>query len=92
MKRPHPTIIDGDMWSDSGWFLGGFVVVGHLTRDLLGGSYLGKKTHPNHGGRRRPTAAMVPPPRRRRIQQSANMLCDKSMLLKLENIIVFTIY
>ena len=23
-KRPHPTIIDGDMWSDSGWFLGGF--------------------------------------------------------------------
>ncbi len=21
-KRPHPTIIDGDMWSDSGWFLG----------------------------------------------------------------------
>jgi hypothetical protein len=30
-KRPHPTIIDGDMWSDSGWFLGGFGVVGHLT-------------------------------------------------------------
>ena len=32
-KRPHPTIIDGDMWSDSGWFLGGFGVVGHLTRN-----------------------------------------------------------
>jgi hypothetical protein len=32
-KRPHPTIIDGDMWSNSGWFLGGFGVVGHLTRD-----------------------------------------------------------
>ena len=31
-KRPHPpTIIDGDMWSDSGWFLGGFGVVGQLT-------------------------------------------------------------
>ena len=30
-KRPHPTIIDGDMWSDSGWFMGGFGVVGHLT-------------------------------------------------------------
>ena len=30
-KRPHPTIIDGDMWSDNGWFLGGFGVVGHLT-------------------------------------------------------------
>jgi len=33
-KRPHPTIIDGDiMWSVSGWFLGGFGVVGHLTRN-----------------------------------------------------------
>jgi len=30
-KRPHQTIIDGDMWLDSGWFLGGFDVVGHLT-------------------------------------------------------------
>ncbi len=32
------------------------------------------------------------PPQHRRIQQLANMLRDKSMLLKLENIIVFTIY
>jgi len=32
-KRPYPTIIVGDMWSDSGWFLGGFGGVGHLTRD-----------------------------------------------------------
>ena len=32
-KRPHLIIIDGDMWTDSGWFLGGFGVVGHLTRD-----------------------------------------------------------
>ena len=32
-KCPHPTIIDGDMWSDSGWFWGGFGVVGHLTCD-----------------------------------------------------------
>jgi hypothetical protein len=24
LKRPHPTIIDGDMRWDSGWFLGGF--------------------------------------------------------------------
>ena len=32
-KCPHPTIIDGDIWLDSGWVLGGFVVVGHLTRD-----------------------------------------------------------
>ena len=32
-KHPHPTIIDGDLWSDSGWFLGGFGVVVHLTHD-----------------------------------------------------------
>ena len=31
-KRPHLTIIDGDMKWDSGWFSGGFGVVGHLTR------------------------------------------------------------
>jgi len=32
-KHPHPTIIDGDMWLDSGWFLDGFGVLGHLTCD-----------------------------------------------------------
>jgi hypothetical protein len=32
------------------------------------------------------------PPRHRRIQRSANILCDKSMSLKLQNIIVFTIF
>jgi hypothetical protein len=53
---------------------------------------LGKNTHPNHGGRHYPMAATVPSPRHRRIQQLANMLHDKSMLLKLEIIIVFTIY
>jgi hypothetical protein len=37
-------------------------------------------------------AAMVPSPWHHRIQQLANMLRKKSMLLKLENIIVFTIY
>ncbi len=31
--RPHPTIIDGDMRWDSGWFLGGFGVGGHRARD-----------------------------------------------------------
>jgi hypothetical protein len=52
---------------------------------------LGKKTHPNNGSRHHPTAAMVPSPQRRRIQQLANMLHDKSMSLKLENIIVFSL-
>jgi hypothetical protein len=33
LKRLHPTIIDGDMRSDSGWYLGSFGVVGHLTRN-----------------------------------------------------------
>jgi hypothetical protein len=37
-------------------------------------------------------AAMVSCPRRRRTQQSANMMRDKSMSLKLEDIIVFIIY
>ena len=53
---------------------------------------LGKKIHPDHGGRQRPTAAMVTPPRRRVIRQSSIMMRDKSMSLKLENIFVFTIY
>jgi hypothetical protein len=38
LKRPHPTIIDGDIWLDSGWFLGGLGFGGHLTRNLLGRS------------------------------------------------------
>jgi hypothetical protein len=37
-------------------------------------------------------AAMVPSPQHRCIQQLTNMLRDKSMSLKLENIIVFTVY
>jgi hypothetical protein len=53
---------------------------------------LGKKTHPNHGGHHHPTAAMVPSLQHCHIQQSAIMLRDKSMLLKLENVIVFTKY
>jgi hypothetical protein len=36
-------------------------------------------------------AAMVPSPRHRHIQKLANMLHNKSMLLKIENIIVSTI-
>jgi hypothetical protein len=53
---------------------------------------LPKKTHPNHGGHHCPMAAMVPSPEHRCIQQLANILRDKFMLLKLENIIVFTMY
>ncbi len=33
LKRPYPTIIDGDMRWDSGWFLGGFGAGGHWTRN-----------------------------------------------------------
>jgi hypothetical protein len=33
LKRPHLTIIDGDMRWDSGWFLDGLGVGGHQTRD-----------------------------------------------------------
>jgi hypothetical protein len=33
LKCPHPTIIDGDMRWESGWFLCGFGVGGHWTCD-----------------------------------------------------------
>jgi hypothetical protein len=33
LKRPYPTIIDGDMRWDSGWFFGGFGVGGLWTRN-----------------------------------------------------------
>jgi hypothetical protein len=33
LKPPHPTIIDGDMRWDSGWFLGDFGVGRHRTCD-----------------------------------------------------------
>jgi hypothetical protein len=70
-----------------GWFLGWETLDRQLARWKLG-----KKTHPNHGGRHCPMAAMVPSLQHHCIQQLVNMLHDKSMLLKLENIIVFLIY
>jgi hypothetical protein len=39
LKRPHPTIFDGDIRWDSGWFLVGFGVGGHLTCDLPQSDY-----------------------------------------------------
>jgi hypothetical protein len=38
----------------------------------------------DHGGRRLPTAAMKPHSRRLSIQQSANILCNRLVSLKLE--------
>jgi hypothetical protein len=32
-KRPDTMSIDGDIWSDSGWFFVGFGVGGRLARD-----------------------------------------------------------
>jgi hypothetical protein len=52
---------------------------------------LGKKIHPNHGGRRHPMAAMAPHSRRRGKQQSANILHSKCMSLKLGLFIVINI-
>jgi hypothetical protein len=70
-----------------GWFWGWGTLDKQLARWKLG-----KNTQANHGGRRCTMADMVPSSRHCHIQQLANMLRDKSMLLKLENIIVFTIY
>jgi hypothetical protein len=46
----------------------------------------------DHEGRRRPTAAMGPHSRRQSIQQTANILCKSSTLLKLENILIINVY
>ena len=40
----------------------------------------------DHGGRRRPMAAMKPQSWLLSIQQSANILCDRLVLLKLEKL------
>jgi hypothetical protein len=46
----------------------------------------------DHGGRGRPTAAMKPHSRLLRIQQSANIPCDRLVLLKLEKTIIINVY
>jgi hypothetical protein len=93
LKRPHPPSnhyrqrYEVGQWLVFGWFGGWGTLDMQLARQKLG-----KKTHPNHGGRHHPMAAIVPSSRHRHVQQLANMLRNKSMLLKLENVIVFTIY
>ncbi len=85
--QPLLTVIWGRTVVAFWWFWGWETSDTRLARQKLG-----KKTHPNHGGRHRHMAAMVPPPRRRCIHQSANILCDKSMSLKLKNIIVLLLF
>jgi len=46
----------------------------------------------NHGGCRHPPAATWPHSRRRSIQQSANMLGNRLILLKLEKVIINNVY
>ncbi len=46
----------------------------------------------DHGGRGRPTAAMKPRSRLLRIQQSANILYDRLVSLKLEKLIIINVY
>ncbi len=46
----------------------------------------------DHGGRRHPTAAMGPRSRQQSIQQSTNMLFERTASLKLEIIVVITIF
>jgi hypothetical protein len=74
-KHPHPHIIDWDnQWLVVGWTWGQRHLTCNLPRWKLGIT----RTPMNHGGRRCPTAAMVSHSRRQGIQQSSNMLCDKS--------------
>jgi hypothetical protein len=76
-----------EQWLGFGWFWGWGTLDTQLARQKLA-----IKTHTNHGSYHCPMAAMVLSPRHHRIQQLANMLHDKSMSLKLENTIVFTMY
>jgi hypothetical protein len=46
----------------------------------------------DHGGRRLPTAAMKPHSRRLSIQQSANILGNRLVSLKLEKVIINYVY
>jgi hypothetical protein len=46
----------------------------------------------NDGGHRRRTTAMEPHSRLLSIQQSANILCGRLVLLKLENTIIIDVY
>jgi hypothetical protein len=74
-------------WLVFGWFWSWGTSDIQLARQKLG-----KSTHSNHGGRHCQMATMVPSPWHHCIKQLANILCNKSMLLKIENIIVFTMY
>jgi hypothetical protein len=46
----------------------------------------------SHGGRRLPTAAMKPHSRCLSIQQSANILCNRLVSLKLKKTILINVY
>jgi hypothetical protein len=46
----------------------------------------------NHGGQRHPTATMKPHSRLLSIEQSANILCDRLVSLKLEKTIIINVY
>jgi hypothetical protein len=77
-------------WLVLGWFWGWGTSDTQLARQKLG-----KKTPPNNVRPRAPFGPFPPPPPPPRchcIQQSANILCNKSMLLKLKKFIVVTIY
>jgi hypothetical protein len=53
---------------------------------------MGLRASMDHEDRHRPTAAIGPRSRRRSIQQSANIICNSSTLLKLENILFINVY
>jgi hypothetical protein len=92
-KRPQPLLTDicgqtvVGFWVIFGWFWGCGASDTRLARRKLGKNFTPQPWRPPS-----PYDLHGAPPRCRRIRQSANMLRDKSMSLKLENIIVFTIY
>jgi hypothetical protein len=63
-------------------------------RGGVGGDFYNRQKNASidNGGRRRPTAIMGPHSRHRSIQQSANILCNRSTMLNLENIIIINVF
>ncbi len=91
LNCPHPLNIGGDIWLDRWLVCGqtlGLADLWHVYLDKKLGKMGKNAIQFNHHGRRRHhTAAMEPNSQQQSIQQSTNMICDRSTSLKLEKYI-----
>jgi hypothetical protein len=88
LNCPHPLNIGRDIWLDRWLVRGrtwGLADLWHVYLDKKLGKMGKNAIHfDHHGGRHRHTAVMGPHSWQQSIQQSTNMLCDRSTSLKLE--------